>query len=147
MITASECGHSCMTHECFSFDLFTYATLIIRPTTRSTFLWVHSNLLWQLSRDRNLHGSVMSHAKTASSKPPFRAPCLFVWNTVTLQGTLATPLSAEEMLDGLHQRVDIHVHARTAHKGLRQKRLEEDLLLNRPSGPPDGPIGQETDLN
>ena len=31
------------------------------------------------------------------------------------------------MLDGQHQRVDIPAHARTAHKGLMQKRLEEDL--------------------
>ena len=42
-------------------------------------------------------------------------------------GGLATPWSAEEMLDGQHQRVDIPAHARAAHTGLRQKRLEEDL--------------------
>ena len=35
--------------------------------------------------------------------------------------------SAEEMLDGQHQRVDISAHARTVHNGLLQKRLEEDL--------------------
>ena len=34
---------------------------------------------------------------------------------------------AEEMLVGQHQRVDIHAHAKTAHKGLLQKRLEENL--------------------
>ena len=47
-----------------------------------------------------------------------------------LQDTLggwATPWSAEEMLDGRRQRVDIPAHARTVHKGLLQKRLEEDL--------------------
>ena len=38
----------------------------------------------------------------------------------TLQGTL-------EMLDGQHQRVDIPARASTAHKGLLQKRLEEDF--------------------
>ena len=38
-----------------------------------------------------------------------------------------TPWSAEEMLDSQHQRVDIPAHARTAHRGLLQKRLEEDL--------------------
>ena len=32
-----------------------------------------------------------------------------------------------EMLDGQCQRVDIPVRARTAHIGLPQKRLEEDL--------------------
>ena len=42
-------------------------------------------------------------------------------------GGWATPWSAEEMLDGQHQRVDIPAHARFAHKGLLQKRLEEDL--------------------
>ena len=35
--------------------------------------------------------------------------------------------SAEEMLDGQHQRADIHACARTAHKGLLHKRLEEVL--------------------
>ena len=39
----------------------------------STSLWVHMNLIWQLSRDRNLHGLDMSHATTASPKPSFRA--------------------------------------------------------------------------
>ena len=35
--------------------------------------------------------------------------------------------SAEETLNGQHQRVDFPVHAKTAHKGLLQKRMEEDL--------------------
>ena len=42
-------------------------------------------------------------------------------------GGWATPWSVEEMLDGQHEKVDIPAHARTAHKGLLQKRLEEDL--------------------
>ena len=42
-------------------------------------------------------------------------------------GEWATPWSAEEMLDGQLHRVDIPARARTAHKGLLQKRLEEDL--------------------
>ena len=42
-------------------------------------------------------------------------------------GEWATPWTAEEMLDGQHQRVDIPAPARTAHDGLLQKRLEEDL--------------------
>ena len=37
------------------------------------------------------------------------------------------PWFAEEMLDERHQRVDILVHAIAAHKGLLQRRLEEDL--------------------
>ena len=53
-------------------------------------------------------------------------------------GGCATPSSAEEMLDGQHQGVDIPAHARTAHKA---------LLLTRPSCLPDDPIGQGTELN
>ena len=49
-----------------------------RPTTvcgaRSTSLWDHWNLLWQLLRDGNLHGSSMSHTTTASPNPSFGAP-------------------------------------------------------------------------
>ena len=44
-------------------------------------------------------------------------------------GGWATPWSAEETLDGQHQRADISAHARAAHKGLLQKRLGEDLCL------------------
>ena len=42
-------------------------------------------------------------------------------------GGWTTPWSAEEMLDGQHQKVDIPDHGRTAHKGRLQKRPEEDL--------------------
>ena len=42
-------------------------------------------------------------------------------------GGWVTPWSAEEMLDGQHQRVDIPAHARTACNCVPQKRLEEDL--------------------
>ena len=61
-------------------------------------------------------------------------------------GEWATAWSAEEMLDGQYQRLDISVHVRIAHKVLLQKRLEENLL-NRPSCPPDDPLGQMTELN
>ena len=42
---------------------------------------------------------------------------------------------AEEMLDGQHQRADIPAHARTAHKGLLQKRLAGDRCWNVPHVP------------
>ena len=42
-------------------------------------------------------------------------------------GEWATPWWVEKMLDGQHQRVDIPAHARTANKGLLQKRPEEDF--------------------
>ena len=53
--------------------------------TRSTPFWVHRNLFWQLSRDGNLHGLGMLHARTTSPKPSFRAP-LRVGNTVVGKG-------------------------------------------------------------
>ena len=56
--------------------------------------------------------------------------------------------SAEEMLAGRqHQRVDIPVYARTAHKGFLQKRQEEDLCWIIPHVPPDDPIGQATKMS
>ena len=79
-------------------------------------LWVHRNLFWQLSRDGNLHGSGMSHPTTASPKPAYRA----LWR-------VGDAVVGRGNADGLHQRVDIPARARTAHKGLLQKRLEEDL--------------------
>ena len=55
------------------------------------------------------------------------------------------------MLDLQHQRVDIPAHARNAHNGLLQKRLERGSgrgsLLNHPSCPSNNPIGQGTELN
>ena len=42
-------------------------------------------------------------------------------------GGWATTWSAEEILDGQHQRIDIPSHARTVHTSLMQKRLVEDL--------------------
>ena len=42
-------------------------------------------------------------------------------------GRRAAPWSAEEMLDGQHQRVDIPAHARTPHEGVLPKGLEEYL--------------------
>ena len=49
------------------------------------------------------------------------------WTSLPMPELLTTSWLAEEMLDGQHERVDIPAHARTAHKGLLQKRLGEDL--------------------
>ena len=51
-------------------------------------------------------------------------------------GGWATAWLAEEMLNGQKQRMDISAHSRTAHKGLLQKRLEEDLCCVVPHVPP-----------
>ena len=110
-----------------------------RPTpgcgVRSTTLWAPWTFFWQLSRDENLYGSGVSCTRTASPKPSFRGP----WRQ-------AMPWSAEEMLDGQRQEVGIPAHARTAHSGLLQNRLEVDLCwTNGP--PPPNQIGQWTELN
>ena len=78
----------------------------------------------------------MSHAMTASPKHPSRRHEFW-----------ATPWLAEEILDRQTQRVDIPAHARTAHKGLLQKRLGIGFLLNRPLRLPDNPFDQGTELN
>ena len=69
---------------------------------------------WARSRAENLKDSGMSHAMTASPNLSFRA----AWR-------LVMPLSAEEMLNWQHQRVDVPAHARTAHDGLRHRRLKK----------------------
>ena len=74
------------------------------------------NFFWQLSRDRNLHGSGMSHAATASPKPSFRVPWR-VGDTVIGRGNG----------EWTTLKMDIPAYARTAGEGLQQKRLEEDL--------------------
>ena len=65
----------------------------------------------------------------------------------TILGGWATPGSAEEMLDGQRQRVDIPAHVRTAHNDLLQKRSERGSLLDCPPCLPDDPIGRGTELN
>ena len=56
-------------------------------------------------------------------------------------GGWGTPWSAEDMLDGQHQRVDIAAHATTAHTGGLQRISAESSLMS-----PDDPIGQGTEL-
>ena len=62
-------------------------------------------------------------------------------------GGLATPWSAEELLDGKHQRVDIPAHARNCSQGPPAEKTGRGSLLNRPSRSPDDPVGQGTELN
>ena len=54
--------------------------------------------------------------------------------------------SAEEMLEGQHQRVAIAARARTARQGLLQKKTGRGCLLNRPSRLPEDPLRQGTEL-
>ena len=84
--------------------------------------------------ERNLHDSGMSHATTASPKPFFRAPWR-VDHAVIGKGNT-----------GRIMPVDIPAHARAAHKGLLQT-SQILKMMNRPSCPPDDPIGQETEMN
>ena len=83
---------------------------------RSTSLWVHRNLFWQWSRVGNLHGLGMSHTMTASPKPSFGA----LWR---VGNTMVSRRNAR----WTKSKSDTPAHARTAHKGLLQKRLEEGL--------------------
>ena len=62
-------------------------------------------------------------------------------------GGWTTLWSAEEMLGGQHQRVNIPAYARTAHKGLVQKRLAEDFCWIVPGVSSDDPVDQGTELN
>ena len=78
---------------------------------RSTPLWVHRNQEMETCIVRACH-----MLQQASPKHP----------SGHLRGWVML-LLAEEMLDGQHQGADIPAHARTVHKGLLQKRLEEDL--------------------
>ena len=125
----------------FLFFLFSQGNFSVshtwsaRPTTGASKISCLVVLFWQLSRQENLHGSGMSHAMTASLKHPSGHHELW-----------ATPWSAEELLDGQHQRVDIPAHTRTAHKGLLQK-TGRWFLLNRPLRLPDDPFVQGTELN
>ena len=57
---------------------------------------------------------------TRHDKPLQNHPCGHL-------GGWATPWPAEKMLDGQRPRVDLLAHVRTAHDGLPQERLDEDL--------------------
>ena len=59
--------------------------------------------------------------------------------------------SAEDTLDGQHQRLDILVNARTVHNGLLQKKKKTWKRISAESDPfmypTNDPIGQGTELN
>ena len=81
----------------FRGNLSASPTWSTRPTTacgaRSSSLWVHRNLFWQLPGDGNLHGlGCMSNSTTASPKPSFRAPWK-VGDTVVSRGNGGWTLS------------------------------------------------------
>ena len=115
-----------------------------RPTTgcgaSSISLWVHRNLFWQMSRD----GTCMVGVCHTPRQPLQNHPSRHL-------GEWATPWSAEEILNGHHQRVDIPTNARITQKGLLLKRLEGDLCWIVPHAPlpspSDDPIGQGTEMN
>ena len=56
-------------------------------------------------------------------------------------GSWAKPWSADEMLDGQHQRMDVLAHATTAHDGLSLNGTGRGSLLNHPSAPADEQLG------
>ena len=83
-----------------------------------------------------LVGSGMSRATTASPDHPKGH-----------LGGWATPWSAEEMLDGQSQRVDIPAFCQNCLQWLPEENSGRGSLLNRPLCPPDVLIGEGTELN
>ena len=111
-----------MPPEKWQVHIYIYSTALIGAldqqlgAEQDLLLWLHRSLFQPLSRDGNLQGL----ACHTPQQPPQNHPSGHV-------GGWTTTWAAEEMLGGQHQRVDIPAYARTAHKGLLQKRLEEDL--------------------
>ena len=103
---------------------------------RPASLWIRGNLFWQLSRDGNLLSSGMSHATTVSPKPSFKAPWR-VGKTVVGRGNAGWTTSKSGHSCPCHN----------CSQGPPAEKTGRGSLLNRPSCPPDDPIGQETGLN
>ena len=116
------------------------STQSTRPKTgwgaKSTSLWVQRNFFWQLSRDRNLHGSGMSHATTVSPKPLFRAPWR-VGNAMVGRGNAGwTTWKSGHPCP-----------CQNCSQGPPAGKTGRGSLLNHPSCPPDDPTGQGTEPN
>ena len=111
-----------------------------RPTTgcgvRSITFWVHRKLVWQLSRDWNLHGSDKSHDKTASQKTSFREPRKVGDVVVGRENAGLTTSKSGHLCP-----------CQDCSQGLPAGKTGRRSLLNRPSCPLDEPIGQGTELN
>ena len=112
----------------------------IKPTTgcraRSTSLWIHRNLFWQVSRDGNLHGFGMSHSVTASPKSFFRAAWR-VGDYVSSRGNAGwtTSKSGHSCL------------CQNCSRGPPVEQTGRGSLPNHPACSPYNPIGQGTELN
>ena len=87
--------------------------------------WVQSKIIFLVRLERPLQATVQRR-KLAWYRHVKRHDSLSQNHPSRYLGGRATPWSAEEMLDGQHQRVDISTHARAAHKGLLRKILKED---------------------
>ena len=103
---------------------------------RSTPMWVHRNVFWQLSRGGNLHGSGMSHATTASPKLSFRAPWR-MGDAVVGRGNVGwtTPKNGHPC------------SCQNCSQGPPAEKTGSRCLLNRPPCPPEDQIGHVTELN
>ena len=93
-------------------------------------------LFWQLSIDGNLHGLGMLHARTASPKPSFRTPWR-VGDAVVSRGNAGWTTSKNG-----HP-----CPCQNCSRGPPAEKTGRGSLLNRPSCPPDDPIGQGTEQN
>ena len=103
---------------------------------RSTSLWVHRNLFWQLSRDGNLQSVYMPCDTTTFPKPPFRAPWR-MGDAVVGRGNAGGTTSKSGHI----------CPYQNCSQGPPAEKTEKGSRLNRPSCPSDDPAGHGTELN
>ena len=97
---------------------------------------VNSNLFWQLSGYKKLHGSGMSHAMTASPKISIKTSSR-VGDAVIGKGNAGWTMSKSEHI----------CPCQNCSQGPPAEKTGGWSLLNRPSSPPNDPIGQGTEVN
>ena len=120
-------------------NFFTSPTCSIWSVTgygaRSTTLWAHRKLFWQLSRGRNLHGSGVSHAAKAFPNPSFRASWR-VDDAMVGRGNAGWISSKSDPCP-----------CQNCWQGPLAEKTGTGSLLNGPSCSPDDSVGQGTALN
>ena len=103
---------------------------------RSTFLWAHRDLFWQLPRDGASHGTGMSRVTTASPKPSFRVPCRVGDAVVGRANAVWTTSKCGHPCP-----------CQNCPQRPSAEKTGQAFLLNLPPCPSDNPIGQGTELN
>ena len=99
-------------------------------------MWAYGYLFWQLSSDRNWHDSGVSHTKTASSKPSFKAPWR-VSDGVIGRGNAGWIMSKSGYPS----------QSQNCSQWSPAEKTGTGSLLNCPSRPANNPISSRTELN